>query len=88
MRRPSPTVLFAAGGLGAGLVMGWAWFLVNCVTRLSVRKGCEAALELPMLVAIPWVGAAPRPTGMEMATVMGVLEVGQEGEQRPERIRA
>jgi polysaccharide chain length determinant protein (PEP-CTERM system associated) len=48
---------FAGGGLGAGLVLG-----IGVALWLELRDKCirteadaEAALELPMLVAVPWV---------------------------------
>jgi polysaccharide chain length determinant protein (PEP-CTERM system associated) len=50
-------LFFAAGGLGAGLALGVALGLVLELTDKSIRTqaDAEAALELPMLVAMPWV---------------------------------
>ena len=49
--------LFAAGGLGAGLVLGLGLALWLELRDKSIRTqaDAEAALELPMLVAVPWV---------------------------------
>jgi capsular polysaccharide biosynthesis protein len=50
-------LLFAAGGLGAGLGVGAALALWLELRDKSIRTqaDAEAALELPMLVAVPWV---------------------------------
>jgi uncharacterized protein involved in exopolysaccharide biosynthesis len=50
-------LLFAGGGLGAGLVLGlgiamWLEFRERCI---RTEADAEAALELPILVAVPWV---------------------------------
>jgi len=49
---------FAAGGLGAGLVLGLALTMWLEFRDKSIRTeaDAEAALELPMLVAVPWIG--------------------------------
>ncbi|MFZ0320827.1 MAG: Wzz/FepE/Etk N-terminal domain-containing protein [Candidatus Sulfotelmatobacter sp.] len=51
-------LLFAGGGLGAGLVLGVGLALWLELRDKSIRTqtDVEAALELPMLVAVPWVG--------------------------------
>ena len=54
-------LLFAGGGLGAGLALGLGialWFEVRD-KAIRTEADAEAALELPMLVAVPWVGDAP-----------------------------
>jgi uncharacterized protein involved in exopolysaccharide biosynthesis len=53
-------LLFAAGGLGAGLALGVGLAAVLELTDKSIRNEAdvEAALELPTLVTVPWVGAA------------------------------
>jgi uncharacterized protein involved in exopolysaccharide biosynthesis len=53
-------LLFAAGGLGAGLALGIGLAMWMELRDKSIRTeaDAEAALELPMLVAVPWVGAA------------------------------
>lgn len=56
-------LLFAGGGLGAGLALGmiltiWLEFRD---TSIRTEADAEAALGLPMLVAVPWVGAAVAP---------------------------
>ena len=53
-------LLFAGGGLGAGLALGFGLVLWIEVRDQSIRTeaDAEAALELPMLVAVPWVGDA------------------------------
>ena len=52
-------LLFAAGGLGAGLALGLGLTMWLELRDNSIRTeaDAEAALELPMLVAVPWVGA-------------------------------
>jgi polysaccharide chain length determinant protein (PEP-CTERM system associated) len=50
-------LLFAGGGLGAGLVLGlglalWLELRDKCI---RTEADVEAALELPLLVAVPWV---------------------------------
>ena len=48
---------FAGGGLGAGLALGFGLALWLELRDKSIRTQAdvEAALELPMLVAVPWV---------------------------------
>lgn len=48
---------FAGGGLGAGLGLGLALALLLEFRDKSIRTqaDAEAALELPMLVAVPWI---------------------------------
>jgi polysaccharide chain length determinant protein (PEP-CTERM system associated) len=50
-------LLFAGGGSGAGLVLGVGLALWLELRDKSIRTqaDAEAALELPMLVAVPWV---------------------------------
>lgn len=50
-------LLFAGGGLGAGLALGVGLALWLEVRDKSIRTqaDAEAALELPMLVAVPWI---------------------------------
>jgi len=50
-------LLFAAGGFGAGLTlgMGLAFWLEFRDNSIRTQADAEAALDLPMLVAIPWV---------------------------------
>ncbi len=50
-------LLFAGGGLGAGLALGlglalWLELRDKCI---RTEADAEAALDLPMLVAVPWV---------------------------------
>ena len=50
-------LLFAGGGLGAGLILGfglafWLEFRDKCI---RTEPDAEAALDLPVLVAVPWV---------------------------------
>jgi capsular polysaccharide biosynthesis protein len=55
-------LVFAGGGLGAGLTLGLGLVLWLELRDKSIRTqaDAEAALELPMLVAVPWVvGAEP-----------------------------
>jgi polysaccharide chain length determinant protein (PEP-CTERM system associated) len=50
--------LFAGGGLGAGLILGLGLGLWLEFRDQSIRTqaDAEAALDLPLLVAVPWVG--------------------------------
>jgi protein tyrosine kinase modulator len=56
---PNPWV-FSGIGLAAGLALGCALALGKELRDNSIRTeaDAEAALELPMLVSVPWVGAA------------------------------
>jgi uncharacterized protein involved in exopolysaccharide biosynthesis len=56
---PNPW-LFTGGGLAAGLALGcgWAMFLELRESFIRTEADAEAALELPMLVSVPWVGVA------------------------------
>jgi polysaccharide chain length determinant protein (PEP-CTERM system associated) len=58
-------LLFAGGGLGAGLALGMGLALWLELRDKSIRteEDAEAALHLPMLVAIPWVGEAAETNG-------------------------
>ncbi len=51
-------LFFAGGGFGAGLALGLALGLWLELRDNSIRDeaDAEAALELPMLVSVPWVG--------------------------------
>jgi uncharacterized protein involved in exopolysaccharide biosynthesis len=51
-------LLFAAGGLAAGLALGCGLALWLELRDNSIRTeaDAEAALELPLLVAVPWIG--------------------------------
>lgn len=53
-------LLFAAGGLGAGLALGIGLAGILESTDKSIRNEADvaAALELPTLVTVPWVGTA------------------------------
>ena len=57
--------LFAGGGLGAGLALGFGLALWLELRDQSIRTeaDAEAALELPMLVSVPWVGVVARQNG-------------------------
>jgi polysaccharide chain length determinant protein (PEP-CTERM system associated) len=52
-------LLFAGGGFGAGLVLGLCIALWLELRDNSIRTeaDAEAALDLPLLVAVPWVGS-------------------------------
>lgn len=52
-------LLFAGGGLGVGLALGIALTMWLELRDKSIRTeaDAEAALELPILVTVPWVGA-------------------------------
>jgi polysaccharide chain length determinant protein (PEP-CTERM system associated) len=51
-------LFFAGAGLGAGLALGLLIGLLVEMTDKSIRTeaDAEAALQLPMLVAVPWLG--------------------------------
>jgi polysaccharide chain length determinant protein (PEP-CTERM system associated) len=51
-------LLFAGGGLGAGLALGFGLALWLEIRDQAIRTeaDAEAALELPILVSVPWVG--------------------------------
>jgi len=58
-------LLFAAGGLAVGLALGLAlamWFEFRDKS-IRTEADAEAALQLPMLVAVPWVGDAQNGNG-------------------------
>jgi polysaccharide chain length determinant protein (PEP-CTERM system associated) len=50
-------LFFAGGGLGAGLALGFVLALALELSDKSIRTqaDAEAVLDLPMLVAVPWV---------------------------------
>ena len=52
-------ILFAGGGLGAGLVLGLGLALWLELRDKSIRTEQDliAVLGLPMLVSVPWIGA-------------------------------
>jgi uncharacterized protein involved in exopolysaccharide biosynthesis len=57
--------LFAGGGLGAGLVLGiglaiWLEFRDKCI---RTEADAEAAMDLPVLVTVPWVMEAAQENG-------------------------
>jgi polysaccharide chain length determinant protein (PEP-CTERM system associated) len=58
-------LMFAGGGLAAGLALGAGLAIWLEVRDNSIRTqaDAEAALELPMLVAVPWVGETATATG-------------------------
>lgn len=53
-------LIFALGGLAAGLAVGAGISLLLELKDNSIRneRDAEAVLELPTLIAVPWVGAA------------------------------
>lgn len=57
--------MFIGGGLAAGLMLGVAiavWLELRD-TSIRTEADAEAILQLPMLVSVPWVGAAALPDG-------------------------
>jgi len=58
-------LIFAAGGLAAGLALGvgLAMWLELRDTSIRTEADAEAALELPLLVSVPWVGDATAQNG-------------------------
>jgi len=57
-------LLFALGGLGAGLAVGMGISLLLELKDNSIRneRDAEAVLELPTLIAVPWVGVTAADT--------------------------
>jgi polysaccharide chain length determinant protein (PEP-CTERM system associated) len=57
--------LFAGGGLGAGLALGigLAMWLELRDQSIRTEADAEAALDLPMLAAVPWVGPSAAENG-------------------------
>src|SRR4051812_33572043 len=57
---PNPP-LFAGGGLGGGLVLGLGLGLLLELRDKSLRSESDviAALDLPVLSQVPWVGSTP-----------------------------
>jgi capsular polysaccharide biosynthesis protein len=55
--------MFIGGGLAAGLMLGVviAVWLELRDTSIRTEADAEAILQLPMLVSVPWVGAAAVP---------------------------
>jgi polysaccharide chain length determinant protein (PEP-CTERM system associated) len=60
-------LFFAGGGLGAGLALGVGLALWLEIRDKSIRTqaDAEAALELPMLVAVPWLADGEHANGDE-----------------------
>ena len=58
-------LLFAGGGLGAGFGLGLGLVLWLELRDKSIRNeaDAEAALQLPMLVSVPWVGEGAESNG-------------------------
>jgi polysaccharide chain length determinant protein (PEP-CTERM system associated) len=58
-------LLFAGGGLGAGLALGLGLALWLEFRDKSIRTeaDAQAALDLPLLVAVPWVGKGAEANG-------------------------
>ncbi|HEX8811534.1 MAG TPA: hypothetical protein VF742_06040 [Terracidiphilus sp.] len=60
--------IFTAGGLAAGLALGCGLALWLELRDQSIRTeaDAEAALELPLLAAVPWVGGVPAEDGNKL----------------------
>jgi len=58
-------LMFAGGGLGVGLVLGMGLALWLELRDQSIRTeaDAEAALDLPLLATVPWVGPEPTADG-------------------------
>jgi polysaccharide chain length determinant protein (PEP-CTERM system associated) len=61
-------LLFAGGGLGAGLALGIGLALWLELRDQSIRTeaDAEAALELPLLASVPWVGPEAAESGSKL----------------------
>jgi uncharacterized protein involved in exopolysaccharide biosynthesis len=59
--------MFAAGGLGGGLALGIGIALWLELRDKSIRneQDVQAALELPMLVSVPWIGSDAKDRGSD-----------------------
>jgi uncharacterized protein involved in exopolysaccharide biosynthesis len=59
--------MFAAGGLGGGLALGLGLAMWLELRDKSIRneQDVTAALELPMLVSMPWIGADAKDRGSD-----------------------
>jgi polysaccharide chain length determinant protein (PEP-CTERM system associated) len=59
--------MFAAGGLGGGLALGIGIALWLELRDKSIRneEDVQAALELPMLVSVPWIGSDAKDRGSD-----------------------
>jgi polysaccharide chain length determinant protein (PEP-CTERM system associated) len=57
--------LFAAGGLGAGLALGFIMAIFLEFTDKSIRteKDAAAILDLPLLISVPWLGEDEQEAG-------------------------
>jgi polysaccharide chain length determinant protein (PEP-CTERM system associated) len=57
--------LFAAGGLGAGLGLGFLIAIILEFTDKSIRteKDAAAILDLPLLISVPWLGEDEQDAG-------------------------
>jgi hypothetical protein len=58
---------FAAGGLGAGLCLGFgiAMWLELRDKSIHDEQDVLAAMELPMLVSVPWIGSDAKDRGSD-----------------------
>ena len=54
--------IFAAGGFGAGLALGFLIAIWLEVSDKSIRteKDAAAVMDLPLLISVPWVGGEDR----------------------------
>jgi polysaccharide chain length determinant protein (PEP-CTERM system associated) len=76
-------LFFAGGGLGAGfaLSLGLALWLELRDNSIRTQADAEAVLQLPMLVAVPWVGA-----GVENGNGYGKWKFGKREGQEIARV--
>ena len=76
-------LLFAGGGLGAGLVLGVALALWLELRDKSIRTqaDAESVLELPMLMAMPWVGEVVPANGNGKSHFWNRNKQPEEGEE-------
>lgn len=77
---------FAGGGLGVGLALGFGLAMWMELRDKSIRTeaDAEAALELPLLAAVPWVGIA----GAENKNGKFKLWKGKSAEERRQPVGA
>ena len=74
-------LLFAGGGFGAGMVLGLGLAFLLEFRDKSIRNelDVEAVMELPVLVALPWVGDSTNSNGSSAS-------INREPESRKETV--
>jgi uncharacterized protein involved in exopolysaccharide biosynthesis len=78
--------LFAGGGLAAGLALGMVLAIWLEVRDKAIRteKDAAAAMDLPLLVSVPWVGDQPSNNGAGHRGLWGHRNGGAKDQERVE----